>query len=78
MNTDWIEESKNLAANIKAEGFPEESQKIIEAIISGSTGSEILMGLKWNLKEILQTTKNIKPERKAKIKEIIRGIKAIL
>lgn len=49
MATDYYAESRRLAVDLRAEGLDDSADALLAAIESSSTGTEILMAIKWNL-----------------------------
>jgi hypothetical protein len=53
MATDYYAESRRLADDLRAEGLGDCADALLDAIESGSTGTEILMAIKWNLDRLI-------------------------
>jgi hypothetical protein len=72
MNVDIYKISKELSKEITDLGFGNISEEIENIISGGSTGTEILMGLRWKFSEILKNEKHKLPKNiQNKIKDII-------
>lgn len=52
---DYYQEAKEIAGLLKRNGERKWADKIIESIEAGATGTEILMGVRWNIQECLKT-----------------------
>jgi hypothetical protein len=78
MTKDWVEESKTLAAELRIVGLQESEKEILEAIFSGSTGTEILMGVRWNLNKVLKEHPELSQGIQKRIREINQGITTAL
>ncbi len=51
---DHYEVARRIAASLQSEGFSEASQSLLDAMACGSTGTEIVMALRWNLEQLLK------------------------
>lgn len=54
---DHYKEAKELTEELKKENLRQYADKIIGAIEEGSTGTEIFMALRWNIKNLLKDQK---------------------
>jgi hypothetical protein len=52
---DHYKEARELAEQLREEKIGSFADKIIGAIEEGSTGTEIFMALRWNIKNLLKT-----------------------
>ena len=50
--TDYHEEARNVALELKSMGLDAEASALVDAIEPGSTGTEILMASRWHLERI--------------------------
>ena len=55
MARDYYAETRALAATLADGGFGTWSQQLTDMIAAGATGTEICMGLRWVLTQMLQT-----------------------
>lgn len=56
MATDYYAESKKLAEDLETEGLGKYANALLDAIAQGSTGTEILMALSWNLDHLIDSS----------------------
>lgn len=52
MTRDYHAEGRDIAARLRQQGLTAEAQSLVDAIEGGSTGTEILMALRWHLDRI--------------------------
>jgi hypothetical protein len=78
MSHDHYAVAREIAGKLATEGFPERSQRILNAIAAGSTGTEILMALRWHLREMLRADPGISPETRQRMSELLLQIDASL
>lgn len=52
MTRDYHREARDIASRLEQEGLKAESASLVEAIEGGSTGTEILMALRWHLDRV--------------------------
>ncbi len=71
-NTDYYKNAIEIADELKREHLDDYSSKIKDSISAGSTGTEILMALRWNYKQILK--ENINKGLYSKILDLIKQI----
>jgi len=55
MARDHYAEARNLAAKLAERGYGSWSRRLTEVIAAGATGTEIVMGLRWTLAQLLET-----------------------
>jgi hypothetical protein len=72
-NFDHCMEAKELASLLTKEGIGEYSDKLVDSIEQGSTGTEILMALKWHIERIL-VLDSISDMSKQKAKRLLREL----
>lgn len=51
---DFFQHAREVAAGLRAEGHAEIAEQIIFSMEAGSTGTEILMALRWHVEGFLQ------------------------
>lgn len=78
MTSDYYAEAREVARSLDQEGLKEEAQSLRDAIDSGSTGTEILMALRWHLQRIGNTNALMSPAIRAKIRGLAGSIDAAL
>jgi hypothetical protein len=52
---DYYADARALGAALRDHGLPEWAQRIDAVIEAGATGTEILMGLRWTLGQLMET-----------------------
>lgn len=75
---DYYEKVHEISAVLAKENLPDWSEKIETAIISGSTGTEILMAVKWHLEQLKKSKVCLSPKTKLLIVELIKRIRKAL
>lgn len=63
--------ARSIAARLRSEGYEEWSKKLLAAIDDGSTGTEIFMALRWQLREFLKTKPTLSPATDPLIQELL-------
>jgi hypothetical protein len=71
---DYYAEARGIEQALAATGRGDLASRIRDAILAGSTGTEILMGLRWTLREIISSEANLH----ARIKERMSSLAAAL
>jgi hypothetical protein len=74
MTVDYHAEAREIARSLDDEGYKGEAQSLRDAIDNGSTGTEILMGLRWNLQRIDQASLSISPGLRARARDLAGAI----
>ena len=52
MTTDYCALTRQLMDQLRVEGLVGEASSLLQVMESGATGTEILMGLRWHLKQM--------------------------
>jgi hypothetical protein len=73
MSLDVVEATRNCASELAKLGLTDWSEKLEEAIGSGSTGGEIVMAIRWNLRE-LRNSAELPENVNRQIEEILYAI----
>ena len=71
-------ESKQLAEALRARGEGEAAQRVCDTIDGGSTGTEILFGLRWEFDRVLEEGASGDPELSAWIADLREEIENAL
>ena len=75
---DYYQEARRIAEQLKCEQSPKDAQALQDAIDAGSTGSEILMALRWHLLRMDSENSSVSPETARRIRELAVAISAAL
>lgn len=71
MSYDHYAVARSIAGRLASEGHEEWSKKLLAAIDEGSTGTEIFMALRWQLRELLKTKPTLSPATGTLIQELL-------
>lgn len=74
---DYIAEARTICNALEG-SLADWKARIDEAISAGSTGTEILMAVRWNLAELLKARPDLPPNLVAKIKDFIMAANKLL
>lgn len=74
---DYIAEAREIRDALE-DGLADWKVRIDEAISAGSTGTEILMAVRWNLAELLKARPDLPPNLVTKIKDFIMAANKLL
>jgi hypothetical protein len=75
---DYISETKLISSRLAIEGFSVESERLVEALSSSFTGTEIVMSVKWTLQEILKEDIKIAPDIQRRIISLVDELASFL
>jgi hypothetical protein len=78
MATDYHAEAREIARLLDLESLNGEAQSLRDAIDAGSTGSEILMALRWRLEHIDGSNLRMNPETRGRIRRLLTEIGSTL
>ncbi|HUY48713.1 MAG TPA: hypothetical protein VMV92_23845 [Streptosporangiaceae bacterium] len=78
MTRDYYGEANALAADLWEVGYKQWADKIDAVIKSGSTATEILMGIRWTLTQLLMSEPNVPAELVKRSTDLRREIEAAL
>ncbi len=73
-NFDYYSSAQRIAQALSDEGLSDRATKITDAIATGSTGTEILMALHWQLTELLRQGHRPSAETSSDREELLREI----
>jgi len=71
---DFYGVAKRIARKLSEVGHTEWSERILNAIASGSTATEILMAIRWHLSELRTSKLALPPQLEAKIEDLLDNI----
>lgn len=72
---DYYQEARRIAGLLRKEGLAEAASAVEEAIDGGSMATEILMGIRFNLEEVLpQASETTASQIRSLVKEVTRAL----
>jgi hypothetical protein len=71
---DYYGAARVIANRLSAHGLPEWSRRINKTIAEGTTSGEILMGLRWTLRELLHAEPYLPTEVSDSVKHLVAKI----
>lgn len=74
MAMDYYAEAREVARCLQQDGFTAEASTLEEAIDSGSTGTEILMALRWHLQRIDQSNISASLQTRQRIRALVIAV----
>lgn len=77
MPSDVFAEAEAIADDLDSDGRSDLAVEIREAIASGSTGTEIMMALRWNLEQLLASEPNLGTTA-AKMRALLNAVEVAL
>ena len=77
MNTDFYKVLEDLQHRLGQLGRQDLAKRLEEAVSAGSTGTEILMAVRWNLSQIMKEP-DLPDNIRARIKELLVDLKRTL
>jgi hypothetical protein len=78
MVSDPYTQAKTLAQTLRARNMDDWSLKIDDIVTGGSTSTEILMGLRWVIQELLNGSTPLDPDAEALARSLIREVNELL
>ena len=78
MVADIYAEARSLERDLDARGMHEWSQRIEDVIAGGSTSTEILMGLRWTLDQLLNSLPNLDADVAGRIRQLLTALNELL
>jgi hypothetical protein len=78
MARDYFAEAKALATKLATEGYGTWSQQLTDKIDEGATGTEIVMGLRWVLAQLLQKEQGLSADLRAEAHGLQRALDRLL
>lgn len=73
---DYYGDAQIVADQLATLGLVEWKERIENAVLAGSTSGEILMALRWQLKELLKIERSLPANLRQQAKDLIRAINA--
>jgi hypothetical protein len=71
-------EARELIGVLAAAGYAERSARLQDAIEGGATGTEIVMALRWELKQLVDGERDLPPPLRAQARRLRRGLRPAL
>lgn len=78
MARDHYAEARALAAKLAEQGYGIWSEQLTEKIAAGATGTEIVMGLRWVLAQLLQNEDELPANLREEARGLHRGLDRLL
>jgi hypothetical protein len=78
MAIDYYEEARQIITALKSEGLLAEADAVREVMEAGVTATEILMGVRWQLKQIDGANKTANVVTKRKIRDLVEELNKVL
>lgn len=78
MTRDYYAEAREIARCLEQDGLTAEALAVVDAIESGSTGTEILMALQWHLQRIEGSNPATSLQTRRRIRDLSAAIGAAL
>lgn len=78
MARDLYNDAFELAEQVRDAGHPNWAVRLEDTIESGSTATEILMGLRWVISELLAAIPDLPPETRALAEDLWESIGGLL
>ena len=78
MARDYYAEAREIARSLEQDGLTAEARALVDAVDTGSTGTEILMALRWHLQRIDESNPKTSLQTKHRIRELRSAIHEVL
>ena len=75
---DYYARARSIAYTLEQEGFGSEAENVITAISYGTSGTELLMALRWHLRRVASSQSAIEPCTVAQINELCADLDMVL
>jgi hypothetical protein len=67
----YYERTRRIARSLEQKGFSDWAERLREAVDAASTGTELVMGVRWNLLELKKSGEIIGPDLDAQIDSLL-------
>jgi hypothetical protein len=74
MTRDYYAEARDIARSLEQNGLTAEARALVDAIDAGSTGTEILMALRWRLQRIDESNPKTSLQTRHRIRDLCAAI----
>ena len=78
MARDFYAEAEEIAAALVADGLVDEAGSLRNVIASGATATEILMGMRWHLRNVDRANKTTNRDLERRVRELIAELDKVL
>ncbi|HEU0213517.1 MAG TPA: hypothetical protein VFR13_05480 [Jiangellaceae bacterium] len=78
MARDYYAETRDLTAKLTWHGLGSWSQRLTDEMAAGATGTEIVMGLRWTLAQMLETEPALQDDIREQAMYLHAGLDALL
>jgi hypothetical protein len=75
---DYYAETRALAAKLTDQGYAGWSEQLTDEIAAGATGTEIVMGLRWVLAQLLQNEDGLPADLRLEARGLHQGLDRLL
>jgi hypothetical protein len=74
MSPSYHTEAREIAGRLEQAGLAADARTLVDAIDAGSTGTEILMALRWQLRRIDESRSHLDADIRARIRALASAI----
>jgi hypothetical protein len=78
MARDYYAEARALSAKLTEQGYGTWSEQLTDKIAAGATGTEIVMGLRWVLAQLLQNDDGLPADLREEARRLHQGLDRLL
>jgi hypothetical protein len=78
MAVDYYGEAQQIVSALKSEGLCSEAEAVRAVLEAGSTATEILMGVRWHLQQILRANQTTDLTTKLRIRRLVEELDKVL
>jgi hypothetical protein len=78
MSIDYYAQTRQIIDALAAEGLSSDGDALRDAIAAGSTGTEILMAVRWHLQQVDRSNKTSNVVTKRMIRELLDQLESLL
>lgn len=78
MSFDYIAQARLIVNQLNDCGFEDWSSRVNEVFDSASTGTELLMGVRWNLLQLIESDSILPPELKSQVENFVSQANLLL
>ena len=78
MARDYYAEARGIARMLEQDGLTSEARVLVDAIDTGSTGTGILMALRWHLQRIEESEPKTSPSTRNRLRDLWSAVNEAL
>ena len=78
MENDYDDQTEQIIDALKLEGLIAEASEVYRALRGGSSGTEVLMGVRWNLVQIDRANQPLNLVTRRKIQDLVAALNKAL